>query len=84
MLPADPKTVNPYGEWNNIVIRVKDGKVTHTQNGVKVVEYTLWSDEWDELVENSKFKNFLVFRKVSQKRAILDYKITDIRSGSVI
>lgn len=31
MLPADPKTVNPAGEWNTIVIRVKDGKVTHTQ-----------------------------------------------------
>ena len=46
MLPADPKTVNPAGEWNTIVIRVKDGKVTHTQNGKKVVEYTLWSKEW--------------------------------------
>ena len=24
----------------------------------KVVEYTLWSKEWDDLVANSKFKNF--------------------------
>ena len=32
MLPADPKTVKPAGEWNTIVIKVKDGKVTHTQN----------------------------------------------------
>lgn len=58
MLPADPKTVRPTGEWNTIVISVKDGKVTHTQNGVKVVEYTLWTPEWDALVENSKFKTF--------------------------
>ncbi len=58
MIAADPKSVNPAGEWNNIVIRVKDGKVSHTQNGVKVVEYTLWTPEWDELVQNSKFKNF--------------------------
>jgi len=58
MLAADPATVNPAGEWNTIVIRVKDGEVTHVQNGQKVVEYTLWSDQWDELVENSKFKNF--------------------------
>jgi hypothetical protein len=58
MLPADPKTVKPAGTWNTIVIRVKDGKVTHTQNGTKVVEYTLWTPEWDKLVENSKFKTF--------------------------
>jgi len=58
MLPADPKTVKPAGEWNTIVISVKDGKVTHTQNGVKVCEYTLWTTEWDALVANSKFKTF--------------------------
>lgn len=58
MLPADPKTVKPAGEWNTIVISVKDGKVTHTQNGVKVVEYTLWTPEWDAMVANSKFKSF--------------------------
>lgn len=62
MLPADPKTVKPAGEWNTIVISMKDGKVTHTQNGVKVVEYELWTPEWDEMVENSKFKNFLGFK----------------------
>lgn len=56
MLPADPKTVKPAGEWNNIVVRVKDGHVTHVQNGVEVVHYTLWTPEWDKLVENSKFK----------------------------
>jgi len=58
ILPADPKTVKPTGEWNTIVVRVKDGKVTHTQNGVKVVEYTLWTPEWDAMVAKSKFKDF--------------------------
>jgi len=58
MIGADPKTVNPAGEWNTIVIHVQNGKVTHTQNGVKVLEYELWTPAWDELVANSKFKNF--------------------------
>lgn len=58
MLPADPKTVHPAGQWNTIVIRVKDGHVTHIQNGVKVCEYTLWTPEWDAMVAKSKFKNF--------------------------
>lgn len=61
MLAADPKTVKPAGEWNTIVISVKDGKVTHTQNGVKVVEYELWTPKWDEMVANSKFKTFKGF-----------------------
>jgi len=63
MLAADPSTVKPAGEWNNIVIRVKDGKVTHIQNGVKVVEYEMWTPKWDEMVENSKFKSFPGFKE---------------------
>lgn len=58
LLPADPKTVNPAGSWNTVVIKVKDGHVTHTMNGVEVVSYTLWTPEWDEMVQKSKFKTF--------------------------
>jgi hypothetical protein len=58
IVAADPKTVKPAGEWNNIVIKIVDGKATHVQNGVKVVEYELWTPKWDEMVANSKFKSF--------------------------
>jgi hypothetical protein len=58
MIAADPASAKPAGEWNTIVIRVENGRVTHTQNGMKVVEYTLWTPEWDALVRNSKFKDF--------------------------
>jgi hypothetical protein len=58
MIAADPSSVHPAGEWNNIVISVKAGKVTHMQNGQKVVEYTLWTKEWNDLVQNSKFRSF--------------------------
>ena len=58
MVPALPQNAKPAGEWNNVVIRVKDGKVTHTQNGVKVVEYELWTPEWKAMVANSKFKDW--------------------------
>src|SRR5512133_201196 len=71
MIAADPKTVHPAGEWNTIVIRVKDGKVTHTQNGVKVVEYTLWTPEWDALVANSKFKTFKGFTEGISKEGYI-------------
>jgi len=71
MIAADPKTVNPAGEWNTIVIRVDNGNVTHIQNGDKVVEYTLWTPEWDELVANSKFKNFDGFQEGISKEGYI-------------
>jgi len=58
LIAADPKTVHPAGSWNTIVIKVKDGKVTHTQNGTEVLSYTLWTPEWDAMVAKSKFKSF--------------------------
>lgn len=71
MLPADPKTVKPVGSWNTIVIHVKDGKVTHTQNGVVVCSYTLWTPEWDKLVANSKFKTFPGFTEGIAKEGFI-------------
>jgi hypothetical protein len=71
MIAADPKTVNPAGEWNTIVVRVENGKVTHTQNGVKVVEYELWTPAWDALVLNSKFKDFPGFTEGIAKEGFI-------------
>jgi hypothetical protein len=71
MVAADPKTVNPAGEWNRVVIRVKDGSATHTMNGKQVVSYTLWTPEWDELVENSKFKRFPGFTEGVSKEGYI-------------
>lgn len=39
LIPASPQNANPAGEWNQIEIIVKNNKVTHIQNGKKVVEY---------------------------------------------
>jgi len=71
MLPADPKTVKPAGSWNTIVIKVKDGKVTHTQNGVVVCSYTLWTPEWDAMVAKSKFKDFPGFTEGISKEGFI-------------
>lgn len=71
MIAADPKTVHPAGSWNTIVIKVKDGNVTHTMNGKEVVSYTLWTPEWDQLVQNSKFKNFPGFTEGISKEGYI-------------
>jgi hypothetical protein len=71
MIAADPKTVHPAGQWNTIVIRVQNGKVTHIQNGVKVVEYELWTPAWDALVKNSKFNTFPGFTEGIAKEGFI-------------
>ncbi len=58
MIPAFPQNANMAMQWNSGSILCKDGKVIHYQNGVKVVEYNLWGDEWKKLIENSKFKGW--------------------------
>ncbi len=63
ILPALPSNAKPSGEWNTLVIRIKDGKVTHTQNGVVVCEYTLWTPQWYELVSKSKFATWETFQE---------------------
>ena len=63
MLPALPSNAKPAGEWNNIVITVDHGKVTHVQNGELVCQYELWSPQWDELLSKSKFKDWPEFVK---------------------
>ncbi len=49
--------VKPLEQWNTTRIIVKGSKVQHFLNGKKVVEYELWSDDWKERKNNSKWKN---------------------------
>jgi hypothetical protein len=61
MRPALPSNANPAGEWNRLVLWVKDGHVQHIQNGVVVVEYTLWTPEWEKMKAESKFATWQHF-----------------------
>jgi hypothetical protein len=58
LIPAVPQNAKPAGEWNKAGIMVYQGTVVHYQNGVKVLEYHLWTDDWKKMIENSKFKGW--------------------------
>ena len=45
----------PIGQFNEAVLRVEDGHVTHWLNGTKLLEYDWGSDDWKARVANSKF-----------------------------
>ena len=55
LIPADPQNAKPAGEWNTAEILVYRGTVVHKQNGETVLEYHLWTDDWNNLVAGSKF-----------------------------
>lgn len=55
MIPAKPQNGFPFEQWNRAKIVVNKGKVTHYQNDEKVVEYSLWTPEWTQMLQASKF-----------------------------
>ncbi|MCF8381611.1 MAG: DUF1080 domain-containing protein [Bacteroidales bacterium] len=55
---SDNKQINPVGEFNKTKIVVDSSHVEHWINGVKVVEYELWSEEWLKLKESGKWKDY--------------------------
>lgn len=48
----------PLGEWNQVRIVARGPRVEHWLNGVKVVEYELWTDAWKAKVAASKFNQW--------------------------
>jgi len=55
LYPAPAGVVKPAGEWNQARIVAEGPHVEHWLNGVKVVEYELWSPDWEARVADSKF-----------------------------
>ena len=55
MIPAKPQNAKPFGEWNKAKIMVYKGTVVHGQNGENVLEYHLWTPQWTDMLQASKF-----------------------------
>ncbi len=55
LIPCKQQTVKPVGEWNQVEIRLKNGRLKFTLNGVDVVETKMWDDNWNKMVAGSKF-----------------------------
>lgn len=55
MIPAKPQNFTGYGKWQTGAIMVYKGTVVHYQNGENVLEYHLWTQQWTDMLKNSKF-----------------------------
>jgi hypothetical protein len=57
-LAKTDKKLKPVGEFNVSKIIIKDGQVEHWLNGEKIVEYQLWSDDWNKRAKEGKWKDY--------------------------
>jgi len=71
MIPCSKEVVKPAGEWNLSEIKVVDGKTEFRLNGQKVVEFTMFDDQWFEMIAESKFKDMPGFGKFRKGHIVL-------------
>ncbi|MGZ3871480.1 MAG: 3-keto-disaccharide hydrolase [Mucilaginibacter sp.] len=57
--PSHP--AKPAGQWNSIKIRKLNGELTFWMNGKKTIETKIGGPEWEEMINNSKFKTMKAF-----------------------
>lgn len=58
MHPAKKAAPKPVGEYNHTRLLVQNGHVEHWLNGAKVVEYQLWTPDWEERIAKGKWKDY--------------------------
>lgn len=66
LYPATEKKLLGPGKWNKSRIIVEGEKVTHYLNGVKVFEAVSGSEDWNQRLANSKFKDWKNFNKAEE------------------
>lgn len=66
--PPSRDVTKPVGSWNQARLLVRGAHVEHWLNGVKVVEYDLWTDEWERRVRDSKFRAYPHYARARRGR----------------
>lgn len=57
LISAAPETVKKAGEWNEVEILSDKGTLEFYLNGSKVLQTTLWDENWRKMIKGSKFKD---------------------------
>lgn len=61
----------PIGEWNDVRLIVRGAHVEHWMNGVKLLEYELWSEDWDTRMKASKFAKMPGYGRAKRGHLVL-------------
>ncbi len=65
------KRFNGIGKWNRARVEVRGNKVAHYLNGIKVVEYERNTQQWQALVNYSKYQKWPNFGNFEQGHILL-------------
>ncbi|WDF55222.1 3-keto-disaccharide hydrolase [Mucilaginibacter sp. KACC 22063] len=71
MKAPSANVAKPAGEWNTAKIMKNNGHLTFWLNGTKVIDVQMGSPEWQELINNSKFKTWPGFAKYAKGKIAL-------------
>jgi Domain of Unknown Function (DUF1080) len=66
LYPSPAGHLKPVGQWNKTRIIARGAHVEHWLNDVKVVEYELWSPDWEAKVQAAKFKDWPKFGRAKR------------------
>jgi len=66
LYPSPAGHLKPVGDWNRTRIVANGAHVEHWLNGVKLVEYELWSPDWEAKVKASKFNDYPNFGRAKR------------------
>lgn len=71
MIACNRETVRPAGQWNSVRIIISQGKAEHWLNGRRVVQFELFTPEWQQLIAGSKFREMKGFGQARRGRIAL-------------
>lgn len=66
LYPAPAGIVKPANQWNSSLIVVQGPRVQHWMNGQKLLEYELWSPDWEAKVKASKFNEWPLYGRAQR------------------
>lgn len=70
-LLASKEAVKPLGQWNQVEIKSKDGKLDFYMNGQHTLSTKMWDENWKKMVAISKFKDMPGFSAFKEGKIAL-------------
>jgi len=77
-LLASKEAVKPLGQWNQVEIKAKDGKLDFYMNGEHTLSTKMWDENWKKMVAISKFKDMPGFSAYKEGKIALQDHGADV------